>query len=49
MGLLGATVPSEYGGSGMDYTSHCMIMEEVSRASGSIGLSYCAHTALNMA
>lgn len=48
MGLLGATVPTEYGGSGMDYTNHCMIMEEISRASGSIGLSYGAHTALNI-
>ncbi len=32
----------------MDYTSHCMIMEEISRSSGSIGLSYGAHTALNI-
>ncbi len=39
----------EYGGSGLDYTSHCMVMEEVSRASGSIGLSYSAHSALNVA
>lgn len=48
IGLLGVTVPSEYGGSSMDYTAHCMIMEEISRASGSIGLSYAAHTALCM-
>ena len=48
MGFLGATVPTEFGGSGMDYTSHCMIMEELSRASGSIGLSYAAHSALNV-
>ena len=48
MGLLGVTVPSEFGGSAMDYTSHCMIMEEISRSSGSIGLSYGAHTALNI-
>lgn len=32
----------------MDYTSHSMVMEEISRASGSIGLSYGAHTALNV-
>ncbi len=46
MGLLGATVPSQYGGSDLSYTAHSMIMEEISRASGSIGLSYGAHTAL---
>lgn len=46
MGLLGATVPSQYGGSDLNYTAHSMIMEEISRASGSIGLSYGAHTAL---
>lgn len=46
MGLLGATVPSQYGGSELSYTAHSMIMEEISRASGSIGLSYGAHTAL---
>ncbi|KAL4428864.1 hypothetical protein ABPG74_001351 [Tetrahymena malaccensis] len=46
LGLLGATVPVEYGGSGLNYSAHCMIMEEISRASGSIGLSYGAHTAL---
>lgn len=46
MGLLGATVPSKYGGSDLNYTAHSMIMEEISRASGSIGLSYGAHTAL---
>jgi isovaleryl-CoA dehydrogenase len=46
MGLLGATVSSKYGGSDLNYTAHSMIMEEISRASGSIGLSYGAHTAL---
>lgn len=46
MGLLGATVPAQYGGSELSYTAHSMIMEEISRASGSIGLSYGAHTAL---
>ena len=46
MGLLGVTVPSKFGGSELNYTAHCMIMEEISRASGSIGLSYGAHTAL---
>jgi len=48
MGLLGITVPGEYGGSDLTYTAHCMVMEEISRASGSIGLSYAAHTALNV-
>lgn len=46
MGLLGITVPTKYGGSGLSYSAHCMVMEELSRASGSIGLSYSAHTAL---
>lgn len=46
MGLLGITVPTKYGGSGLSYSAHCMVMEEISRASGSIGLSYSAHTAL---
>ncbi len=49
MGLLGVTVSSEYGGSDLDYTAHCMIMEEISKASGSIGLSYGAHTSLALA
>ena len=35
-----------YGGSDLSYTAHCLVMEEISRASGSIGLSYGAHTAL---
>lgn len=48
MGLLGITVPTEYGGSGMSYTAHCLAMEEISRYSGSIGLSYGAMTALNI-
>eukprot|EP01017_Pseudomicrothorax_dubius_P039077 TRINITY_DN594_c0_g1_i2.p1 TRINITY_DN594_c0_g1~~TRINITY_DN594_c0_g1_i2.p1 ORF type:complete len:405 (+),score=94.24 TRINITY_DN594_c0_g1_i2:153-1367(+) len=40
LGLLGITAPPEYGGSGLNYTAHCMVMEELSRASGSIALSY---------
>lgn len=48
MGLLGVTVPPEFGGSDLNYTAHCMIMEELSRASGSIALSYSAHTALHI-
>jgi len=48
LGLLGIAIPTEYGGTGLDYTAHCMVMETISRYSGSIGLSYCAHTALNM-
>jgi isovaleryl-CoA dehydrogenase len=46
MGLLGITVPTEYGGSGMNYLAHLVAMEEISRASGSIGLSYGAHSNL---
>ena len=46
MGLLGLTVPEEYGGSGMGYLAHLVAMEEISRVSGSIGLSYGAHSNL---
>jgi isovaleryl-CoA dehydrogenase len=46
MGLLGITVSAEYGGSGMGYLAHLVAMEEISRASGSIGLSYGAHSNL---
>jgi isovaleryl-CoA dehydrogenase len=46
LGLLGITVESEYGGSGMGYLAHCVAMEEVSRASASVGLSYGAHSNL---
>ena len=46
MGLLGLTVPGEYGGSGMGYLAHLVAMEELSRASGSVGLSYGAHSNL---
>ncbi len=46
MGLLGITVPEQYGGSGMGYLAHLVAMEEISRASGSIGLSYGAHSNL---
>jgi len=46
MGLLGITAPSEYGGSDMTYFDHCIVMEEMSRVSGSIALSYGACTNL---
>lgn len=46
LGLLGMTVPERYGGSGMSYLAHVVAMEEISRASGSIGLSYGAHSNL---
>ena len=46
LGLLGVTVEEEYGGAGMGYTDHVVAMEEVSRASGGIGLSYGAHSNL---
>lgn len=46
LGLLGITVEEEYGGSGMGYTEHMIAMEEISRASASVGLSYGAHSNL---
>lgn len=46
MGLLGLTVPEEYGGAGMGYLAHMVAMEEVSRGAGGIGLSYGAHSNL---
>jgi len=46
LGLLGMTVPGELGGSGMGYLAHLVAMEEISRASGSVGLSYGAHSNL---
>lgn len=46
MGLLGLTVSEEYGGTGMGYLAHAVAMEEISRASGSVGLSYGAHSNL---
>ncbi len=46
MGLLGVTVPEEYGGSGLGFLAHMVAMEEISRASASVGLSYGAHSNL---
>ena len=46
MGLLGITVDPGFGGSGMGYLAHLVAMEEISRASGSVGLSYGAHSNL---
>ena len=46
LGLLGITVDERYGGSGMGYLAHCIAMEEISRASASVGLSYGAHSNL---
>lgn len=46
LGLLGITVEEEYGGSGLGYLEHVVAMEEISRASASIGLSYGAHSNL---
>ncbi|KAJ8978427.1 hypothetical protein NQ317_019665 [Molorchus minor] len=46
LGVLGITANTEYGGTGGTYTDHVIIMEELSRASGSIGLSYVAHSNL---
>jgi len=46
LGLLGITVEDEYGGSGLGYLAHVVAMEEISRASASVGLSYGAHSNL---
>ena len=46
LGLLGITVEEEWGGAGLGYLAHCVAMEEISRASGAIGLSYGAHSNL---
>jgi isovaleryl-CoA dehydrogenase len=46
MGLLGITVEEEFGGSGLGYLAHVVAMEEISRASASVGLSYGAHSNL---
>lgn len=48
LGLLGMTLPEEFGGSAMGYLAHVVAMEEISRASGSVGLSYGADTNLCM-
>ncbi|HTT43918.1 MAG TPA: isovaleryl-CoA dehydrogenase [Steroidobacteraceae bacterium] len=45
-GLLGITVPEVYGGAGLGYLAHVIVMEEISRASGAVGLSYGAHSNL---
>jgi len=46
LGLLGITAPEEYGGAGMGYLAHAIAMEELSRASASVALSYGAHSNL---
>ena len=46
LGVLGMTVSEEYGGAGMGYLAHCVVMEEISRYSASVGLSYGAHSNL---
>jgi isovaleryl-CoA dehydrogenase len=46
LGLHGITVEEEYGGAGLGYLEHCVAMEEISRASASVGLSYGAHSNL---
>jgi isovaleryl-CoA dehydrogenase len=46
LGVHGITVEEEWGGSGLGYLAHCVAMEEISRASGSVGLSYGAHSNL---
>ncbi len=46
LGLLGITVEEDWGGAGLGYLEHCVAMEEISRASASVGLSYGAHSNL---
>lgn len=46
LGILGITVEEEYGGAGLGYLEHCVAMEEISRGSASVGLSYGAHSNL---
>ena len=46
LGILGITAPEEYGGANMGYLAHCVAMEEISRGSASVGLSYGAHSNL---
>ena len=46
LGLLGITASEDYGGAGLGYLAHCVAMEELSRASASVGLSYAAHSNL---
>lgn len=48
LGLLGITVEEQFGGSDMGYLAHCVAMEEISRASAAVGLSYGAHSNLCM-
>jgi len=46
LGLLGVTAEEEFGGAGLGYLAHCVVMEEISRGSGAVGLSYGAHSNL---
>lgn len=46
LGILGITVDEKYGGANMGYLEHCIVVEEISRASASVGLSYGAHSNL---
>ena len=46
LGVLGITAEEKYGGAGLGYLAHCVVMEEISRASASVGLSYGAHSNL---
>ena len=46
LGVLGITAEEEYGGAGLGYLAHSVVMEEISRGSGSVGLSYGAHSNL---
>jgi isovaleryl-CoA dehydrogenase len=46
LGLLGITVPEEYGGAAMGYLAHVVAVEEIARASASVSLSYVAHSNL---
>ena len=49
MGLMGMTIPEEWGGAGADMVSYCLALEEISRASGSVGIVMEAHNSLSLA
>ena len=46
LGFLGSIFPEEYGGSGMGYIEYCILIEELSRVDGSVGITVAAHTSL---
>src|SRR5262245_15815573 len=49
LGLLGVPWPAEFGGAGLDYVAYCIVIEELSRACGTTGITVAAHTSLGTA